>query len=148
MILSASSTATSTQIHLKERPTGWPTEENFSIEKVELPPLQDGEVRVHNSYISVDPYMRGRMIDAPSYIPPFKLGEVMDGGAVGTVVESSSEDLPVGTLVSHFQGWRDIAQGPAAEFRQVQSIPGIPDSAHLGVLGITCLLYTSPSPRD
>ncbi|CAL8900510.1 NADP-dependent oxidoreductase [Kocuria varians] len=133
----ATSDSTSTQIQLVSRPEGWPTHEDFRTVTVELPDLQDGEVRVRNEFISVDPYMRGRMRDEPSYVPPFELGETMTGGAVGRVVESRSEDLPVGTPVLHQDGWRDLTQGPAKEFTAVQEIPGTPLSVYLGILGMT-----------
>ncbi|GAB3558009.1 NADP-dependent oxidoreductase [Spelaeicoccus albus] len=130
----------STQVHLRSRPTGWPTERNFSLETVSLQPPRAGEVRVRNEYISVDPYMRGRMNDVKSYIPPFALNEVMTGGAVGRVVESSDDALSPGDAVLHFQGWRDVAQGPAEQFTRLSpESPDIPLSAYLGVLGLTGL---------
>ncbi|WP_129660217.1 NADP-dependent oxidoreductase [Rothia halotolerans] len=127
----------STQIQLASRPEGWPSGENFSTVRVELPDLSDGEVRVRNEAVSVDPYMRGRMVDAESYVEPFKVGETMTGGAVGRVVESASDDLPVGTPVLHQYGWRDVAQGPAERFRAVREAEGMPLSLYLGVLGMT-----------
>ena len=107
------SSSTSTQIQLVRRPQGWPAAEDFRTVTVELPPLRGGEVRVANTHLSVDPYMRGRMNDSESYVPPFALGETMTGGAVGRVVESATDGLPVGTTVLHSQGWRDLTQGPA-----------------------------------
>ena len=127
----------STQIQLASRPEGWPSDENFSTVRVELPELSEGEVRVRNEAVSVDPYMRGRMVDAKSYVEPFPVGETMTGGAVGRVVESASEDLPVGTPVLHQYGWRDVAQGPAERFRAVREAEGMPLSLYLGVLGMT-----------
>ncbi len=103
-------TSTSTQIQLVNRPVGWPTPEDFRTVAVDLADLAPGEVRVANEFVSVDPYMRGRMIDTRSYVPPFALGETMTGGAVGRVVASASDDLPVGTLVLHQLGWRDVAR--------------------------------------
>lgn len=129
----------STQIHLAQRPTGWPTHEDFRTTTVDLPDLAEGEVRVANEFISVDPYMRGRMNDAKSYAMPYALDEVMTGGAVGRVLESRAGGLPVGAPVLHQQGWRDIAQGPATGFRLVQDVPGLPLSAYLGTLGLTGL---------
>ncbi|MCP3426175.1 NADP-dependent oxidoreductase [Rothia sp. AR01] len=127
----------STQIHLASRPQGWPVEDDFSLVRVELPALREGEVRVRNEFVSVDPYMRGRMSDAPSYIPPFEVGEAMTGGAVGRVVASEDPRLPAGTLVLHDQGWRDLAQGPGEAFRPVPEVEGVPVSLHLGMLGLT-----------
>ncbi|KZC96079.1 NADP-dependent oxidoreductase [Clavibacter tessellarius] len=132
-------TARSIQWQLAKRPTGEPTPDDVRRVEVDLPDLQDGEVRVENEYISVDPYMRGRMNDVPSYVPPFQLDETMTGSAVGRVVESRSDDLAVGTLVSHMLGWRDVAQGQAGGFRPVPEVPGVASSAHLGVLGLTGL---------
>jgi len=126
----------STQIQLVSRPTGWPTPENFRTVEVELPDLAEGEVRVQNEFLSVDPYMRGRMNEGRSYTPPYALGETMTGGAVGTVTESRSAELPVGSLVVSALGWRDVAQGSATEFRTVQPVPGAPNSLHLGILGM------------
>jgi NADPH-dependent curcumin reductase CurA len=133
------STATSTQIQLAARPTGWPTDADFTTATVDLPELAAGQVRVVNEFISVDPYMRGRMNDVKSYIPPFVLGEVMGGGAVGRVVESASDAVAVGDVVVHQYGWRDVVQEDAAGFRVVPAIPGVPNSAYLGVLGMTAL---------
>lgn len=133
------STVTSTQIQLASRPTGWPTATDFRTVSVELPELSSGQVRVVNDFISVDPYMRGRMNDVKSYIAPFALGETMSGGAVGRVVDSAADAVPVGNLVVHQYGWRDVVQEDAAGFRVVPAIPGVPASAYLGVLGMTAL---------
>ncbi|MFN3339992.1 MAG: zinc-binding dehydrogenase, partial [Dietzia sp.] len=130
---------TSTQIQLVSRPRGWPTHDDFRTVAVDLPDLADGEVRVANEYLSVDPYMRGRMNEGRSYIPPFELNETMTGGAVGRVVESRSDAHPVGAVVMHDLGWRDLAQGDGRQFRVVQEIEGVPVSAYLGILGTTGL---------
>ena len=129
--------AISTQVQLVARPIGWPTAADFRTVRVELPELEPGQVRVENEFISVDPYMRGRMNDAKSYAPPYALGETMTGGAVGRVVRSASDALAVGDVVVHQQGWRDVAQGDAAGFRAVPEVAGVPLSANLGVLGMT-----------
>ncbi len=131
------STAVSTQVQLVARPHGWPTAEDFRTVQVELADLAPGEVRVANTFVSVDPYMRGRMNDTKSYTTPYALGETMTGGAVGRVVESRADGLAVGDVVLHQQGWRDVAQGDAAGFRQVAELDGAPLSAHLGILGMT-----------
>jgi NADPH-dependent curcumin reductase CurA len=122
--------------HLKSRPIGLPTLDNFELREVELPPLGEGQVRVKNLWLSVDPYMRGRMNDVKSYVPPFQLGEPMDGGAIGEVVESKVEGLNPGDLVQHMSGWRDEAIVPA---RTAQKLPdlGAPPQMFLGVLGVT-----------
>jgi NADPH-dependent curcumin reductase CurA len=132
-------TATSTQWHLVQRPQGEPTAADVSLRTVELPALQPGEVRVRNEFLSVDPYMRGRMDDRPSYVAPFRLDEPMTGAAVGRVVQSTSDAVPVGTPVTHNYGWRDVAQGPAAHFQPIRDIPDVSLSVYLGVLGMTGL---------
>jgi NADPH-dependent curcumin reductase CurA len=127
------------QWKLVRRPVGAPAAEDFSFDVVELAPLNDGEVRVANEFISVDPYMRGRMNDMESYIAPFELGKTMLGGAVGTVIESNSPDLAVGDLVEHMYGWRDVAQGKAAGFTRRARLAGLPSSVYLGALGVPAL---------
>jgi hypothetical protein len=129
---------TSTQIQLISRPVGTPTPEDFRIVTEDLPALAEGEVRVGNEFISVDPYMRGRMNDTPSYIPPFQLGAAMTGGAVGRVIESTADSLPVGTPALSFLGWRDVAQGPADQFTPLPDT-ALPLSAYLGAAGMTGL---------
>lgn len=131
---------TSTQVQLVNRPVGWPTDADFRTVTVEYGDLAPGEVRVANEFVSVDPYMRGRMIDTRSYIPPFALDETMTGGAVGRVLESTVDDLPVGALVSHQYGWRDLVQEDAAGFRKLPEPPqGFSSSVYLGMLGMTGL---------
>jgi NADPH-dependent curcumin reductase CurA len=122
--------------HLVNRPQGLPTNDDFELKEVELPPLADGMVRVRNLWLSVDPYMRGRMNDVKSYIPPFQLGEPMDGGSIGEVVESRAEGFAPGDLVQHMAGWRDEAVIPA---RAVNKLPdlGAEPQRFLGILGTT-----------
>jgi hypothetical protein len=129
----------SNQWKLVRRPVGTPQADDFSYEPVELAPLSPGEVRVANEFLSVDPYMRGRMNDIESYIPPFELGKTMLGGAVGRVIESESPELAVGDLVEHMFGWRDLAQGKASGFSKRQPIAGLPSSVYLGALGVPAL---------
>lgn len=131
------STASSHQWHLVKRPTGTPTTDDVAYVTVELPPLADNEVRVQNEFISVDPYMRGRMNDVKSYVPPYRLDRVMDADAVGRVIESRSRELAVGQLVQHFQGWRDIAQGDARQFTARDEVAGVAPSVYLSALGLT-----------
>ncbi|OUM41754.1 NADP-dependent oxidoreductase [Arthrobacter sedimenti] len=128
----------STQIQLVRRPVGTPSPTDFRTVPVDLPELGEDEVRVRNEYVSVDPYMRGRMNDARSYVPPFGLDETMTGGAVGRVVESRSDTLPVGAAVLHSYGWRDLAQAPAKHFSPLPET-GLPLSAFLGAAGMTGL---------
>jgi NADPH-dependent curcumin reductase CurA len=124
---------------LKSRPAGMPTPDNFQL--VELPhePLKDGQVRVRNTWLSVDPYMRGRMNDVKSYVPPFQIGEAMSGGAVGEVIESRAEGFAPGDNILHMMGWRDEAvvdtgPGPMAP----QKLPaGMDPKLFLHSLGLT-----------
>jgi NADPH-dependent curcumin reductase CurA len=122
--------------HLTSRPTGLPNMDNFALEEAPLPDLQDGWVRVENKWLSVDPYMRGRMNDVKSYVPPFAIGEPMQGGAVGKVVESRSPNFKEGDTVFHMLGWREAAAGPAEAFNKVPPIP-VEDHQWLGNLGLT-----------
>lgn len=124
--------------HLKSRPTGLPTLDNFELLPLVLPPLEEGMIRVQNSWLSVDPYMRERMNDVKSYIPAFELGAPLEGGAVGQVVESRSSRHAVGDTVVHFHGWRETAVGPAAEFEKVPAIATpVSDGQWLANLGLT-----------
>jgi NADPH-dependent curcumin reductase CurA len=122
------------EIRLAARPVGEPKPTDFALAEVDVPAPADGDLVVRNLVMSVDPYMRGRMNDVKSYAPPFQVGEAMQGGAVGEVVESMSDTHQVGDLVLHMLGWRDYAVGPAASFRRVED-RGSP-SYHLGVLGM------------
>ena len=122
--------------HLMSRPKGLPTHENFALKEVPPPALQDGWVRVENKWLSVDPYMRGRMNDVKSYVPPFGIDEPMTGGAVGVVTESRSPDLKEGDVVMHMAGWREQEVAPAAHFNKVPAL-GVADHEWLGNLGLT-----------
>lgn len=125
----------SREIHLASRPHGWPTQENFRTVETELPDPGPDEVLVRNTFMSVDPYMRGRMNDVKSYVPPFALDAPLDGGAVGEVVASGSADLAVGDTVLHQAGWRTHALLPARAVRRVD-VSQVPASAYLGALGM------------
>jgi NADPH-dependent curcumin reductase CurA len=122
--------------HLKSRPQGLPTADNFELRETALPPLGEGMVRVRNLWLSVDPYMRGRMNDVKSYVAPFQLGEPMDGGAIGEVVESRAEGFQPGDLVQHMGGWRDEAVAPAKTAKKLPDL-GVAPELFLGVLGVT-----------
>src|SRR3954454_2482614 len=124
------------EVHLVARPEGWPKPEDFAVVEADLPGPRDGEVLVKNLFMSVDPYMRGRMNDVKSYVPPFRLNEAMTGGAVGEVVESRDPSLAEGDVVLHDHGWREHVVRPAASFHKVTPIDGVPPSAFLGVLGM------------
>jgi NADPH-dependent curcumin reductase CurA len=126
---------TTRQIRLVSRPNGWPTHDDFELVEVGIPDLRPGQVLVRNSVMSVDPYMRGRMNDTKSYIPPFRLGEPLDGGAVGEVVASESESVAVGDTVQHQLGWREHAVLEARHVRRIDTSQ-VHASAYLGVLGM------------
>ncbi|MGN7978153.1 NADP-dependent oxidoreductase [Microbacterium sp. 22195] len=133
------STALNTQIQLAKRPVGWPTPDDFQTATVVYEAPSAGEVRVRNEFVSVDPYMRGRMNDVRSYVAPFALGETITGGAIGRVIVSAAPELPVGTLVLHQHGWSDVVQADASTFRAVPDVPGLPSSLRLHILGMTGL---------
>jgi len=126
----------SREIRLASRPQGEPTPANFEFATVDLPDPAPGEVLVRNLCVSVDPYMRGRMNEGKSYVPPFELGKAMQGGAVGRVVASNDAKLPVGTHVFSMFGWREAFVAPAAQL-QVVDVTLAPASAYLGILGVT-----------
>jgi NADPH-dependent curcumin reductase CurA len=125
---------TGREIHLASRPEGWPTPDNFTVVEVPVPSPGPGQVLVRNLFISVDPYMRGRMNDVRSYAPPFTLGAVLDGGAIGEVIASADDSRRVGDVVLHGAGWREYAVLNAASTRVVD--PALaPVTAYLSVLG-------------
>ncbi|MEU6533574.1 NADP-dependent oxidoreductase [Streptomyces sp. NPDC046928] len=124
--------------HLVSRPVGWPKPEDFALVEAEVPTPRDGQVLVRNKYVSVDPYMRGRMSAAKSYAAPYELGKVMQGGAVGEVVASNAEGIAVGDHVLHFFGWREYAALDAQHAVKVDP-EAAPLSTYLGVLGMTGL---------
>ncbi|MFD7463005.1 MULTISPECIES: NADP-dependent oxidoreductase [unclassified Streptomyces] len=124
--------------HLLSRPVGWPKPEDFALVETEVPTPREGQVLVRNLYLSVDPYMRGRMSAAKSYVAPFELGKVMQGGAVGEVVASNAEGFQPGDHVLHFLGWREYAAVSAEHAVKVDA-NAAPLSTYLGVLGMTGL---------
>jgi len=122
--------------HLMSRPNGLPTMDNFALKEIASPALDEGMVRISNAWLSVDPYMRGRMNDVKSYVPPFAIDAPMEGGAVGTVVESRDPKFAPGDSVLHMMGWRDEAVLPAAAVNKLPDL-GVPPQAFLGNLGLT-----------
>lgn len=132
--------------HLVRRPVGEPVPDDVALVEVDLPPPGPGEVLVENSFVSVDPYMRNRMNDAKSYVPPYALEAPMNGGAVGRILSSNGEatdstgrTVNTGDLVVHDAGWRTHAVLPAGQCRLVDPTVGggnVPDEAWLGVLGM------------
>jgi hypothetical protein len=126
----------SREIRLVSRPAGTPEAANFELATVDVRAPGAGEVLVRNTWMSVDPYMRGRMTDRASYVPPFKLGEALQGGALGEVVTSRAEGFAPGDLVSSMFGWREAFVAPAAALEKLPRQAGVPDQAFLGVLGM------------
>ncbi|GMA63616.1 NADP-dependent oxidoreductase [Alicyclobacillus fastidiosus] len=126
------------RIVLASRPKGKPTTENFRTETVLLSSPSPGEVLVKALYLSVDPYMRGRMSESKSYVPPYEIGGVVGGGAVAEVVESNDDRLQPGDIVSGQFGWQTYAIVPAKHLRKID--PALaPITASLGLLGVTGL---------
>lgn len=111
-----------------------PTLDNFQFVDVEAPPPNDGEVLVRTLYISVDPYLRGRMREGRSYIPPFEVGQVIESGAVGKVIESRSDKFHTGDIVTGMFGWRLYNAVKADGLMKVP--PGVPVTTALGILGM------------
>lgn len=124
------------EIHLASRPFGTPTHDNFDLVETDLPEPGEGQLLVRNVYMSVDPYMRPRMNDVKSYVPPFQLGEALLGGAVGEVLESTVDGFAAGDLVLHGLGWREHAVVDARAARKVEPIAGLSPSLYLGALGM------------
>jgi hypothetical protein len=125
----------SREIRLKSRPVGSPTADNFELAGVDLFDPGPGQVQVRNTWMTVDPYMRGRMNDVRSYVPPFQIGEALQGGAVGEVVASNDPSLKVGDLVQSFFGWREAFNAPANAVQKLDT-HGLPPEAFLGFAGM------------
>ncbi|MEV0682907.1 NADP-dependent oxidoreductase [Nocardia sp. NPDC050378] len=126
------------EIHLAARPNGAPVATDFALVERELPELADGQILLRNTWMSVDPYMRGRMDDKPSYIAPFEIGAALEGSAIGAVIASKSADIAVGTTVTHFAGWREHSVVDAASATPID--PELAAPQHfLGALGTTGL---------
>ena len=147
---------TSREICLKSRPAGMPVVDNFDVVTVSVPDPAPGEVQVRNLWMTVDPYMRNRMVDrepnAPprddrisgiaasnatmfGWRPPYELGEVLEGGAIGKVVASNDQSLRPDTLVSSWLGWREVFNTPARSLEKLETF-GLPLETLLGVAGM------------
>ncbi|MFO0945862.1 MAG: NADP-dependent oxidoreductase [Planctomycetota bacterium] len=137
----------SREIRLIKRPTATPTDENFETATVSIPEPSEGQIRVRNLFLSVDPYMRGRMRDAESYVAPFSLGAALEGGAVGQVIDSKNPKFDAGDYVLSMNGWREywVADGkgitkldpriaPLPAFLGVLGMPGL--TAYAGLLKV------------
>ena len=122
--------------HLMSRPNGMPTADNFALKELAQAGLGDGMVRIRNDYLSVDPYMRGRMNDVKSYVPPFQIDAPMEGGAVGEVIESRDPAFAVGDQVMHMLGWRDEAVAPGKSLNKIPAL-GVEPREFLGMMGLT-----------
>ncbi|HTL07415.1 MAG TPA: NADP-dependent oxidoreductase [Chitinophagaceae bacterium] len=129
---------TTQQIVLAARPKGLPVSENFRMNAVEIPALKGGELLLKGLYYSVDPYMRGRMNDAESYIPPFEIGKPLTGSVIGEVVESKSEQFKEGDVVTGHFPWQQKFVANEKEATRIDTSLA-PASAYLGVLGMTGL---------
>jgi len=127
--------ATHRQIRLAARPTGYPRDDDFRIVESPVPEPGSGEFLVRVVYLSLDPYMRGRMSDARSYVPPVAVGDVMEGGIVGEVVRSNHPGFAVGDVVEGRLGWQEYALSSGKGARRID--PALaPISTALGVLGM------------
>ena len=128
---------TNVKVVLKSRPTGMPEEENFDIVSVPADEPGDNQMLVKTLWLSLDPYMRGRMSDRESYAKPLELGEVITGGIVGEVVESKNPDYPVGTIVSAMHGWQSYAVASPDDYRLFKVDPSLaPISTAVGTTGM------------
>ncbi len=123
------------RVLLNSRPIGKPTPDNFHMERATLPSPDSGEVLLRTIYLSLDPYMRGRMSDAASYAEPVGLGEVMTAGTVSQVMESKHDDYAVGEWVVSYHGWQDYAVSDGTGLTKLGANPPHPSYA-LGVLGM------------
>ncbi|MCY0385807.1 NADP-dependent oxidoreductase [Robbsia sp. Bb-Pol-6] len=128
-------TTVNRQILLVSRPQGEVQTDNFRLVETPLAPLAAGQVRVRNHFLSVDPYMRGRMNEGKSYAPPHPLDTVMLGGTVGEVVASENAAFQVGDAVSGFDGWQEFGTSDGGSLKKVDTT-AIPLSAYLGVAGM------------
>ena len=126
---------TSRQLTLESRPNGAPTDENFKLKTVELPALKDGEVLLRTIYLSLDPYMRGRMSDAKSYADPVAIDEVMVGATVCQVEESNHADYEIGEWVLAYTGWQDLGVSNGEGLIKLGKEPTHPSYA-LGIMGM------------
>jgi len=123
------------EVRLKSRPSGLPVHDNFEVATVDLADPGPGEVQVKNLWMTVDPYMRGRMNDVKSYAPPFQLGKVMDGGAIGQVTASNDPAFNEGDLVQSGFGWREGFNASAKSLQKLDP-RDLPPQAFLGVAGM------------
>jgi NADPH-dependent curcumin reductase CurA len=126
--------STNTRVLLARRPTGAPTPDDFRIVEEPLAPLAEGELRVRGQWLSLDPYMRGRMNEGKSYVKPVELGAVMCGEVVGEVIESRHAGFAAGDLVAGDLGWQTLPSSNGTGLRKL--LPGVPPAAQLSVCGM------------
>lgn len=126
------------QIVLNSRPQGGISEQNFALQHTPIPQPQTGDILLKTHYLSLDPYMRGRMYDAPSYARPVELGDVMIGETISEVIESNNDQYPIGQLVSSWHGWQQYALSNGDGLKKLPD-NNVPPSAYLGMLGLTGL---------
>jgi len=125
---------------LKTRPEGLVKNSDFDLVEEAVPEIGEGEALIRTTFLSLDPTNRVWMTDAPGYLPPVQIGEVMRSGGIGRVVASNSPRYEVGQLVNGFTGWQDyVVASDSLPFTPLPAIPGVPDSAFLGALGMTGL---------
>ncbi len=129
-------TDTNRRVIFAKRPEGWVTPDCFRIEDAPLPELAEGDVLTRNIVMSVDPYMRGRMSDRKSYAAGFELGKVMNAGAVGEVIASRNDNVPVGTVVNGMLGWETHTLVKGGEGLLPVDAAAAPLSHYLGILGM------------
>jgi len=125
----------SREVRLAARPVGVPQHSDFAVAEASAPEPQAGQLQVRNLWMSVDPYMRGRMYDRPSYVPPFQIGEPLQGGTIGEVVASADSAFKPGDLVQHMFGWREAVTQAAGAFQKLDA-RGLPPETFLGVMGM------------
>ena len=123
------------QIVLASRPDGWVTQDNFKLVEGQIPEIGEGEILVRNLYMSVDPYMRSRMNDAKSYVPPFQIDKVLEAGVVGEVVTTNNPKFKEGDVVVGMLGWENYSKSDGEGLLTVERGP-VPLSYYLGILGM------------
>lgn len=129
-------TTSSRDVQLAKRPVGMPATDDFRVVETAVPNPTSGQVQVRNLCMSVDPYMRGRMVDRKSYVPPFQIGETLTGGAIGLVEQSAHPDFAVGDHVESMYGWREAFTADAQGMTNLGAMLDAPASAYLGALGM------------
>ena len=122
---------------LNKRPVGMPEDECWKLVELPVPEIEEGNILIKTLYLSIDPYMRGRMNDAKSYADPIKLGEIMTGESVGMVIESKSDNFKVGDFVCAHRGWQSYIVAPGSDRQLFRADPDIvPLSTYLGTVGM------------